>query len=440
MKKGTKSIVSLISFAFFVGSLLSASLPAAFAYSKDLSITTQNIQFSSSSFMEGRKIRIYATVTNNSTSDLLGTVRFYDNGSQINGDQAISLFGNRADDVFVDWYPGWGSHTVKVQLFPWEGEDDDPSNNVITKSAYVLQDTDYDGIPNDEDPDDDNDGVIDEEDKYPLDKNEWADTDGDGVGDNADEDADNDGVPDEEDDLQLDPTETTDTDGDGIGDIADEDDDGDGVSDITEMNQGTSGVNPDSDNDGTNDGDDPFPLDDTEWNDNDSDGIGNNTDIYDDNDGILDDADDFPLNKGPVIEINEDAYTAGLKQETIFDSSDSYDDDGDIVSYAWKIDDTILKEGPVISHEFDELGDHKVTLTIKDNDGESRMAEFTVSVLNVRLYSQIFTIIVTLVLGGILLHKYIAEGSLMTLKEVAVKKSPKKTSTKSAKSTKKTKS
>jgi hypothetical protein len=437
MKKGTRSLVSMISLAFFVGSLLTFSLPSAFAYSKDLSITTQNIQFSSSNFMEGRKIRIYATITNNSTSDLLGTVRFYDNGSQINGDQAISLFGSRTDDVFVDWYPGWGSHNIKVQLFPWEAEEDNPSNNVITKETYVLQDTDYDGIPNDEDEDDDNDGVPDEEDKYPLDRDESADTDGDGVGDNADEDADNDGVPDEEDDLPLDPTETTDTDGDGIGDIADEDDDGDGVSDVTEMNQGTSGVNPDSDGDGTNDGDDPFPTDDTEWSDNDTDGIGNNADIDDDNDGILDDSDEFPLNKGPVIEINEDAYTAGLGQETIFDSSESYDDDGNIINYTWTIDDKYLKEGPVISHEFDELGDHKVTLTIKDDGGESRMAEFTVSVLNVRLYSQIFTIIVTLILAGILIHKYIAEGSLMTLKNVAaIKRSSKKSSPKPTKKNK----
>ena len=37
-------------------------------------------------------------------------------------------------------------------------------------------------------PDSDGDGIIDAEDAFPLDKNEWIDSDGDGVGDNADTD------------------------------------------------------------------------------------------------------------------------------------------------------------------------------------------------------------------------------------------------------------
>ena len=42
-------------------------------------------------------------------------------------------------------------------------------------------------------PDLDNDGVQDEEDFFPEDFREWADSDGDGIGDNADTDDDNDG-------------------------------------------------------------------------------------------------------------------------------------------------------------------------------------------------------------------------------------------------------
>jgi RHS repeat-associated protein len=54
-------------------------------------------------------------------------------------------------------------------------------------------DTDDDGIFNDADLDDDNDGVNDDEDAFPLDENESLDTDGDGIGNNSDNDNDNDG-------------------------------------------------------------------------------------------------------------------------------------------------------------------------------------------------------------------------------------------------------
>jgi hypothetical protein len=81
------------------------------------------------------------------------------------------------------------------------------------------------------DPDDDNDGVTDENDAFPLDASEWVDTDGDGTGNNADGDDDNDGVPDATDAFPLDPLESRDSDGDGTGDNADPDDDNDGISD-----------------------------------------------------------------------------------------------------------------------------------------------------------------------------------------------------------------
>ena len=67
-----------------------------------------------------------------------------------------------------------------------------------------------------------------------------ADTDADGLGDFNDADDDNDGVIDELDAFPLDPTETVDTDGDGLGDGSDDDDDGDGYSDEAEAAAGTN--------------------------------------------------------------------------------------------------------------------------------------------------------------------------------------------------------
>ena len=123
------------------------------------------------------------------------------------------------------------------------------------------------------DSDDDNDGVPDTNDAFPLDPSESVDSDGDGTGDNADTDDDNDGVSDSNDAYPKDPTESVDTDGDGTGDNADTDDDNDGVSDSN----------------------DAFPKDPTESVDTDGDGTGNTADTDDDNDGVLDSEDEFPL-------------------------------------------------------------------------------------------------------------------------------------------------
>lgn len=60
----------------------------------------------------------------------------------------------------------------------------------------LLSDVDQDGIKNDTDTDDDNDGVPDVNDALPFDAKETSDWDGDGVGDNSDTDSDNDGIPD----------------------------------------------------------------------------------------------------------------------------------------------------------------------------------------------------------------------------------------------------
>lgn len=131
-------------------------------------------------------------------------------------------------------------------------------------------DSDRDGKPNDLDEDDDNDGVSDAKDAWPLEREEWADVDQDRIGDNQDadldgdglgddrngngvpdceeKDCDNDGVPDAGaipwDAFPRDPKEWRDTDGDGIGDNADPDDDGDGCSDEEERLAGTDPLDP----------------------------------------------------------------------------------------------------------------------------------------------------------------------------------------------------
>lgn len=82
-------------------------------------------------------------------------------------------------------------------------------------------DTDGDGMANDVDEDDDNDGVPDSEDAFPLDDSESVDTDGDFIGNNTDPDDDGDGVPDDSDAFPLDPTRSDEPDNSGrLGNIS----------------------------------------------------------------------------------------------------------------------------------------------------------------------------------------------------------------------------
>jgi len=432
----------LIAQAFVVlASCLLFPLTAFAAYTGDISINSKDIRFSSNNFMEGKSVRVYATVTNQSGLDLLGVVRFYANGSQIGGDQAISIFKHKTDDVFMDWVPlNYGDVKIAVKIFPWIPEIDDPSNNWITENIVVIQDSDHDGIPNSTDPDMDGDGVPNENDAFPLDPKESLDTDGDGKGNNIDTDDDNDGVPDTLDGMPLDPNETLDTDHDGIGNNADLDDDGDGLSDAEELKLGTDPLKADTDGDGMNDKTDAFPLDPKEQLDTDHDGIGNNADLDDDNDGIPDTLDKFPLNVSPVPQVTNDTPIADLNNKITFDASPSYDKDGDITSYIWEIVETpnspeqtpdstakntqtstltvktapdeskpTTKEGKSVTYDFNQTGKYKVRLTIKDNSGEFSTKEFFVDVMRITAYKQIALTILSILLALIIILKYITD-------------------------------
>jgi hypothetical protein len=96
-------------------------------------------------------------------------------------------------------------------------------------------------------PDTDGDGVANNIDRFPIDRNETVDVDNDGIGDNADTDNDNDGIPDSyELDNGLDPLLATD---------ANLDPDDDGLTNLQEYTIGSLINNTDSDNDGMTDKD-----------------------------------------------------------------------------------------------------------------------------------------------------------------------------------------
>lgn len=425
MKKTFAIITGLISFLTISN--------IALAYSGDIAIDRQDITFSNDNFTEGKKVRIYANVVNNSTQDLLGVVRYYDSNGQIGGDQVISIFSKKTDGVFIDWQPPYGKQVVTVKVFPWNPAIDDPKNNDISTEIYVAQDTDHDGIPNDRDSDMDGDNTLNDKDAFPLDPKEWKDTDGDGVGDNSDPDVDNDGVPNKFDEMPLDANETLDTDHDKIGNIADTDDDNDGLLDSQEEKIGTEPLKADTDGDKVIDGKDAFPLDPKEWKDTDNDGIGDNSDTDVDNDGIPNTTDPFPTNKAPTIELKINNSTIDLPTPTpqtttnskelisptasttvdlltdqVFDATPSFDQDGKVVSYKWEVDGKEVKEGNALTQTFKTLGTHNVKVTVTDNNGQSVSQNLEVSVLNIGLYKEIGLALAAILLALGIYFKYIA--------------------------------
>jgi len=104
-----------------------------------------------------------------------------------------------------------------------------------------------------------------------------VDNDGDTIPNDQDPDDDNDGMPDtfELAHSCLNPL---------VNDAA-QDTDNDGLSNIQEFNLGTDPCDPDTDNDGFDDSDDVFPLDPNENYDTDNDNLGDNSDPDIDNDG-----------------------------------------------------------------------------------------------------------------------------------------------------------
>jgi len=97
--------------------------------------------------------------------------------------------------------------------------DADEAQSIVTVNASVPS-TYRRAVRAAEPSDIDRDGVADAEDVFPLEPNEWTDADHDGIGDNADDDDDNDGIPDsyESTVVHLNPFNSNDATADSNGD------------------------------------------------------------------------------------------------------------------------------------------------------------------------------------------------------------------------------
>jgi len=186
----------------------------------DLSLNVSDITFSKENPVEGEEVRVFARVFNVGDEDICGFVTFSLNGQEIADPQPISVKVGTYDDVFIDWVFAPGTHNIGAEIVGTYPADENIENNEAGQESYFVDsDVDEDEIGDRVDDDNDNDGLTDEEesvlgtdylnpdtdgdevqdsdDIFPLDAAEWADTDEDGLGNNLDTDDDNDGLTDE---------------------------------------------------------------------------------------------------------------------------------------------------------------------------------------------------------------------------------------------------
>jgi hypothetical protein len=215
-----------------------------------------------------------------------------------NGQQKITVPPlNNPAQVSLGWY-----HTCALDdtgVVCWGSNASNESN-----VNGLFFDADYDGF-----------NSFNGDDAFPLDPSEWLDTDFDGIGNNADTDDDNDGF---EDTLEiqngLDPL------------IANLDIDNDGI---------TNDLDNDNDNDGSLDSFDAFPLNSNEQIDSDSDGVGDNADADNDNDGVINSLDLFPLDA--LESADSDGDRVGDNADFFPNSAEySLDSDLDQMPDAWE--------------------------------------------------------------------------------------------------------
>jgi len=87
-------------------------------------------------------------------------------------------------------------------------------------------------------------------------------------------------------------------------------------------------------------------------------------------------------NRPPLVLFTETAETVLIGEAITFNASDSYDRDGQIVSYFWSFGDGANATGVVVSHAYADNGTYTVTLTVTDDNGAVASATAFKTVLN----------------------------------------------------------
>ncbi|MBI5077514.1 hypothetical protein HZB94_04000 [Candidatus Falkowbacteria bacterium] len=175
----------------FTAILILSALPwtAATAFQVDLAASAGEIWLSkdTNNLIRGEQVRAYTSIVNLGEKDASGLVVFA-LGSTVIGQVPVSLVANGVkDEAFVDFIIPDKDFNITVQVVNVAPQDQNIENNeMLSPMFHAQEDHDFDGLGDDIDSDDDNDGLTDAEEALKgTDKNK-ADTDGDGVNDKED--------------------------------------------------------------------------------------------------------------------------------------------------------------------------------------------------------------------------------------------------------------
>lgn len=129
------------------------TIPAAVA--GDLLLPPGSLRYSSKQLVEGHSMRLYAYAGSADSEDQTGMIQFFFEGKPVGAPQPVSVVDGRSDDVFVDIILPFGGYVdLSARL---------DQSTIKLPDVFVDYDPDGDGVGNLKDPDDDNDGIPDQE-------------------------------------------------------------------------------------------------------------------------------------------------------------------------------------------------------------------------------------------------------------------------------------
>jgi len=85
-------------------------------------------------------------------------------------------------------------------------------------------------------------------------------------------------------------------------------------------------------------------------------------------------------NQAPIAVIIANPTSGEAPLEVTFDASESYDPNGDTITYEWDFDDDTVAEEEIVHHGFGSAGSYTVRLLVTDSKGKSDKASKTISV------------------------------------------------------------
>ncbi|WP_300455366.1 PKD domain-containing protein [Desulfobacula sp.] len=94
-------------------------------------------------------------------------------------------------------------------------------------------------------------------------------------------------------------------------------------------------------------------------------------------------------NLPPIAVADASVFSGQASLTVLFDGSSSYDNDGNIASFAWDFGDGASQSSATVEHRYDQSGSYTATLTVTDNDGATNTDSVNIEVV-ADPYNQIY--------------------------------------------------